>query len=318
MKANRTLLPAAIALFVTCLPLPAAEEGWLVSFEKAKAAAAKEGKAIFMEFTGSDWCPPCIALQKNVLSKDVFKEQMPRHFILLKLDSPRDKSKQSPEEIEQYKTLSKEYAVSGVPTIYLADATGKPFARRVGYGSSVSAEDYIKDMVTKAALLKERDEAIAQASAAKGVARARLLDAALSKLDADLVQKHYGEWVSEIIKLDEKDEAGLKTKYEGAAKAANTKAALQAIVRTPRAANAAPPKPAEYVARIAKLIETDKPEGETLQEALYYKAMYLMRDNKPAEARKAAQDAKRAAPDSPMVPRIDLLLKQAVDPKAIL
>ena len=87
------------------LSLPAAQAayGWLVDFEKAKAQAAKEEKSILMEFTGSDWCPPCKALHKNVLIKDVFKQEMPKHFILLKLDNPRDKSKQTPEEIAQYK-----------------------------------------------------------------------------------------------------------------------------------------------------------------------------------------------------------------------
>ena len=59
-----------------------AEEGWLVDFAKAKAQSAKEGKPILMEFTGSDWCPPCKALHKNVLTSDVFKAQMPKRFIL--------------------------------------------------------------------------------------------------------------------------------------------------------------------------------------------------------------------------------------------
>ena len=123
----------ALATFILILAGSSfAEEGWLVSFEKAKAQAAKEGKPIFMEFTGSDWCPPCKALHKNVLVKDVFKKEMPKHFILLKLDNPRDKSKQTPEEQEQYKKLSKEYKVSGVPSIFLADAAGKPFFKKVG------------------------------------------------------------------------------------------------------------------------------------------------------------------------------------------
>ncbi len=84
---------------ILSLPTAQADEGWVVDFEKAKAQAAKEGKSILMEFTGSDWCPPCKALHKNVLIKDVFKTEMPKSFVLLKLDSPRDKSKQTPEEI---------------------------------------------------------------------------------------------------------------------------------------------------------------------------------------------------------------------------
>ena len=86
---------------ILSLPAAQAADGWLVDFEKAKAQAAKEEKSILMEFTGSDWCPPCKALAKNVLTQDVFKTEMPKNFVLLKLDSPRDKSKQTPEEIAQ-------------------------------------------------------------------------------------------------------------------------------------------------------------------------------------------------------------------------
>ena len=42
-------------------PVRGGEGGWLVDFAKAKAQCAKEGKPILMEFTGSDWCPPCMA-----------------------------------------------------------------------------------------------------------------------------------------------------------------------------------------------------------------------------------------------------------------
>ena len=64
---------ALVTVIFTLAGSAFAEEGWLVSFEKAKQQAAKEGKPILMEFTGSDWCPPCKALHKNVLVKDDFK-----------------------------------------------------------------------------------------------------------------------------------------------------------------------------------------------------------------------------------------------------
>ena len=113
---------------------------WLVSFAEAKAKSAEEGKPILMEFTGSDWCPPCMALHDNVLTSDVFKQQIPEKFILLKLDSPRDKSKQTPEKIAQYKKLSAEYNVEGVPTIIVTDATGKEQHRQVGYSRETPQE----------------------------------------------------------------------------------------------------------------------------------------------------------------------------------
>ena len=127
------LLLAAAGLSITAT----AADGWLVDFTKAKAQSAKEGKPILMEFTGSDWCPPCKALHKNVLTSAVFKKQMPEKFILLKLDNPRDKSKQKPAEIAQYKKLSSEYKVRGVPTVIIADAKGKEQHRQVGYRLSL-------------------------------------------------------------------------------------------------------------------------------------------------------------------------------------
>ena len=120
---------------------------WLTNFAQAKAQAAKEGKRILMEFTGSDWCGPCIALEKNVLSTDTFKQNIPAKFVLLKLDTPRDKSKQTPQEIAQYRTLSAQYKVRGVPTVIVTDPTGNERHRQVGYNSRQSAQQWVSNIL---------------------------------------------------------------------------------------------------------------------------------------------------------------------------
>ena len=125
------------------------ESEWLVSFAEAKAKSAEEGKPILMEFTGSDWCPRCMALHDNVLTSDVFKQQIPEKFILLKLelDSPRNKSKQTPEEIAQSKQLSAEYNVKGLPTIIVVDATGKEQHRLADYDRSETAQEWVAKLI---------------------------------------------------------------------------------------------------------------------------------------------------------------------------
>ena len=143
LSQSSLMLLAIIGFYFSAI----AEEGWLVDFSKAKALSAKEGKPILMEFTGSDWCPPCKALYKNVLTSVVFKKQIPSEFILLKLDNRRDKTGQTPEEIAQYKKLSSEYEVRGVPTIIIADAKGKEQHRQVGYKSSVTAEQWVSKLI---------------------------------------------------------------------------------------------------------------------------------------------------------------------------
>ena len=294
-----TVRVALAAVIFTLAGNASAEEGWLVSFEKAKEQAAKEGKPILMEFTGSDWCPPCKALHKNVLVKDVFKKEMPKHFVLLKLDNPKDKSKQTPEEIEQYKKLSKEYKVSGVPSIFLADAEGKPFFKKVGY-SGQPADAWVKDVVAKTAI----PEALEEAHAAKGIERAKLLDRALSLMGSDAAAQRKDD-VAEIIKLDSDNKAGLKAKYEGVLAATEIKDSLQAVMRGNRGA-----KTEELIAKIDELIKEKAPKGEALQEVLFAKSSLYFRAKDKIKAEKLLREAKKLAPDSKIGKRIDGILKQ--------
>ena len=245
----------------------------MVDFEKAKAQAAKEGKSILMEFTGSDWCPPCKALHKNVLIKDVFKTEMPKSFVLLKLDSPRDKSKQTPEEIEQYKVLSAKYGVKGVPTIFLADAKGRPYYETVGY-SGDPADKYVANLKEQIATLAKRDAAFAKAEKASGAEKAKLLADGLSLVNDEMALKTYGDVVSQIIELDADNKAGLKAKFEGLKNSVGFKAELEAATRGSR------DKPEETLAAIDKLIAEKEPTGEALQEAVFSKSAILFQTDK--------------------------------------
>ena len=58
---NKTLtMLAAATLVLSSISNAVADDdhykGWTRNFEEAKELAAKEGKSILMEFTGSDWC----------------------------------------------------------------------------------------------------------------------------------------------------------------------------------------------------------------------------------------------------------------------
>ena len=291
------------AAAILSLPLNSqAADGWLVDFEKAKAQAAKEGKSILMEFTGSDWCPPCIQLEKNVLSQEAFKTGAPKNFILLKLDSPRDKSKQTPEEIEQYQVLSKQYAIQGVPTIFLTDAKGEPYWQTVGY-SGDPADKYVANLNAQLATLAKRDESFAKAEKAEGTEKAKHLAEGLSLVSNELALSTYDDVVAKIIKLDADNKAGLKAKFEGLKNSVDFKAELQSVLR----GGGADPKSA--LAAIDKLIEEKKPTGESLQEALFYKGSIHFSDDK-AKAKALLLEAQKLAPDSDIGKRINGILAE--------
>lgn len=293
-----TVRVALAAVIFTLAGNAFAEEGWLVSFEKAKEQAAKEGKPILMEFTGSDWCPPCKALHKNVLVKDVFKKEMPKHFVLLKLDNPKDKSKQTPEEIEQYKKLSKEYKITGVPSILLSDKEGKVFYRTSGYGGQ-AAKVWVDEMVAKTAI----PDALEDANGAKGLERAKLLDKALSLMGSTAAAQRK-EDINEIITLDSKNKAGLKAKYEGILTATEIKDSLQAIMRDRGA------KPDDMIAKVDKLIKEKAPKGEALQEVLFMKSNLYFRGKKMEKAEALLREAMKIAPDSKIGKQIPSILER--------
>ena len=293
-----TVRVALAAVIFTLAGNAFAEEGWLVSFEKAKEQAAKEGKPILMEFTGSDWCPPCKALHKNVLVKDVFKKEMPKHFVLLKLDNPKDKSKQTPEEIEQYKKLSKEYKITGVPSILLSDTGGKVFYRTSGYGGQ-AAKVWVDEMVAKTAI----PDALEDANGAKGLERAKLLDKALSLMGSTAAAQRK-EDINEIITLDSKNKAGLKAKYEGILTATEIKDSLQAIMRDRGA------KPDDMIAKVDKLIKDKSPKGEALQEVLFMKSNLYFRGKKMEKAEALLREAMKIAPDSKIGKHIPSILER--------
>src|SRR6516225_5358717 len=105
---------------------------WLTNYEQALAQAAKEKKSVLIDFTGSDWCPYCIQMDKEVLDQPEFIEFAKNNLVLLKLDFPRRK-KLPPEEKEQNQKLGEQFTIVGFPTYVLVNPTGKELKRQIGY-----------------------------------------------------------------------------------------------------------------------------------------------------------------------------------------
>ena len=80
---------------------------------------------MLVEFTGSDWCPPCIAMRKNVFSKKEFVDAASKKYILVELDFPKG-DKAIAEKNEPY---AEKYKIEGFPTVILFDSEGKEFTR---------------------------------------------------------------------------------------------------------------------------------------------------------------------------------------------
>jgi len=121
-----------LGILVSCQK-PESNVNWIENFDVASKQAEAKNKYMLLDFTGSDWCPPCIKLAKEVFSQDSFKSYAKDKLILVELDFPRGK-KQSAEIIKQNQTLARKYEIRGYPTIIILDSKGKLVAK-TGYQS---------------------------------------------------------------------------------------------------------------------------------------------------------------------------------------
>jgi len=125
---------ALVALVMAALDLSAGlPSGWTDDFGAAKAQAAAENKKVLLVFSGSDWCGWCKKLDKDTLSKSDFVKPASKKFVLVMIDSPKDKSVLSATARAQNPRLVSQYDVHGYPSVVLADAEGTVIARSSGY-----------------------------------------------------------------------------------------------------------------------------------------------------------------------------------------
>jgi thioredoxin-related protein len=121
---------------------PAEKFEWLTDFKRAQQEAKAKNKPLLIEFTGSDWCPPCRLMQREVFATPEFQNYAAKNFILLEVDFPQ--RKELPRELAAQNTeLAQKFAVEGFPYIVLLGGDGKKLAERVGYDPGEGAVSFI-------------------------------------------------------------------------------------------------------------------------------------------------------------------------------
>jgi protein disulfide-isomerase len=114
---------------------------WQTDYEQALATARAAKKYVLLNFTGSDWCGPCIQLKKAVFSKPAFLNYAKQNLVLIEVDFPRTK-KLSEKIVKQNETLAQQYDIerSGYPTVILLNPEGKILGQLEGYGGEQPAD----------------------------------------------------------------------------------------------------------------------------------------------------------------------------------
>tara|TARA_R110001606_G_C15374675_1_gene649865 strand:+ start:1717 stop:2154 length:438 start_codon:yes stop_codon:yes gene_type:complete len=121
-------------------------QNWITDFTTAKEEAVKNNKPIILVFQGSDWCAPCIKLDREIWSTEVFKNYSSEHYIMLQADFPRKKkNKLSDKQTENNKQLAEIYNKQGFfPFVVVLDHEGNILGQ-TSY-KKTTPENYIKEL----------------------------------------------------------------------------------------------------------------------------------------------------------------------------
>jgi len=100
---------------------------WETNFDNAKKTAKEKNQLILLNFSGSDWCGPCIMLRKDYLESEGFTQMANTNLVLVNADFPRKKKNTlSPEMIKRNDALAEKYNKEGnFPLTLLLNAEGK-------------------------------------------------------------------------------------------------------------------------------------------------------------------------------------------------
>ena len=133
---------------VTAKPTFEPQVEWEQNFTEAQAQAKKQGKPILALFTGSDWCPWCIKLQKEVFSKPQFQTYAKENLVLFIADFPRSGTQSAGLKAQNQKLQGK-YQIEGYPTVVLLNADASVVAK-TGYrkGGAAAYVTHLKSLLT--------------------------------------------------------------------------------------------------------------------------------------------------------------------------
>ncbi len=213
---TKTLCVAAMAALVA----PAFAAEWMTDLNAAKARAAAEGKAVLVDFTGSDWCGWCIRLRKDVFDKPAFDAYAKDKFVLMEVDVPHSPSADQ-EMVKRNEALCEQFGVSGFPTIMVLTPEGQVAGGFVG--GRTSLEEVAAPLDAALANIP----ALKAAEALEGDEKVKALYAVYENMPEDLS----GSLRSRIAELDVNNVTGIQDEIKAEKQLLDVQHQLVAVTR---------------------------------------------------------------------------------------
>lgn len=274
------------------------------SVEAALPLAQAEGRDIMLEFTGREWCPPCIHLRTKILETAEFEKAVGGKYVLVEVVFPRlpaavaaipEAQRNANERLLTYHRIE-----TGLPTVLLLDSRGFPYAQVAGARRTTA--DYLKELDAAAVVKEKRDAAFARAATLQGLQRAAALAEGLNAIPANCRDK-YPEVVNEINSLDPQNTLGYARVLTRHANYQQQQARLMEITGGMRG-RLAPADLEKAVASLQEYLGTPELEPELAQVAWRSLGDTYALQRRYKEVYEAYRKAFEAAPDSRLAPRL--------------
>ncbi len=139
-----------VFLVLFSLSLSSIAQDWHTNMSEVKEITSKHNENILLVFQGSDWCGPCIKLNKQVFATEEFQKLAKDKFVMLQADFPRKKANKLTPELEaQNSKLAEAYNNQGYfPLVVVLDKNGKVLGK-MGYENLTPSEYFKKLMAFK-------------------------------------------------------------------------------------------------------------------------------------------------------------------------
>ncbi|MHB1178655.1 MAG: thioredoxin family protein [Daejeonella sp.] len=108
---------------------------WTTHFSEAQKTAVNENKYIILNFSGSDWCGPCIRTTNEIFKTQEFQNFSQDHLVLVNADFPRLKKNQLDKlQIKENDALADKFNPNGIfPLTLLLNNKGTVLKRWDGF-----------------------------------------------------------------------------------------------------------------------------------------------------------------------------------------
>ena len=133
-----------IYVFLFLLSFSLTAQNWETDWKVATQKSKKNNQKLILVFSGSDWCIPCIKLEKEIWEEKSFMAYALENYVLLRADFPkRKKNALSKEKQTHNDKLAERFNAAGYFPLVVVISTEEKVLGQLGYEKS-TPEKYIE------------------------------------------------------------------------------------------------------------------------------------------------------------------------------